>query len=79
MCIGIFRKVALIRSSRDFSFTGVVGLQSTGCNATKDGLLTKFLKVVWKILENFKEEVCNGLPFYKKEGLKIQALNLTCS
>ena len=42
MYIDIFRKLVLLEISGNFFFAGVVGLQSTGCNATKNGLLTKF-------------------------------------
>ena len=40
--IGMFRKVALLEILRSCLLTGVVGLQSTSCNATKNELLTKF-------------------------------------
>lgn len=41
MCIGIFQKVAGLKTLRNSLLTGVVDLQSTGLNATKNGLLTK--------------------------------------
>ena len=46
-----------------FQDSGIVALQFTGCNATKQGLLTTFLKRDFKILGNFQEEFCNGVCF----------------
>ena len=62
-CIGILLKVAPQEILRNFLLTGVVGLQSTGCNTTKNELLTKFLKDVLKILENFQGELCDWVLF----------------
>ena len=62
-CIGILLKVGPQEILRNFLLTGVVGLQSTGCNITKNELLTKFLKDVLKILENFQGELCNWILF----------------
>ena len=43
--------------------TGAAGLQSTGCNVTKNELLTTFLKDALKFSDNAQEELCNGVPF----------------
>lgn len=42
MYIGIFGKLVLLEILGNFFLTGVAGLQSTGCNATKNRLFTKF-------------------------------------
>ena len=53
-CIGIFQNIALLEILRDSLLTGGgVDPQSTGCNATKDRVVTKFLKGVLNISENF--------------------------
>ena len=54
---GVFRKVTLLEISRSPLFNGVVGIQYTVCNATRNELLTKFLKGVLKLIENFQEVV----------------------
>ena len=50
-CIGI--QTAAVENLRNSLFNGVLGLRSTGCNATKKRLLTKLLNGVLKLLENF--------------------------
>lgn len=56
-CIAIFRK----EISRNSRLTGVASLHSTGCNATKNKLVTKFLTDTLQISENFyfREKLCN--------------------
>ena len=56
-CIGMFRKVAFPL------LTVVAGLQSTVFNATKNELLTKFVKGALKLTENFQEMISNGVSF----------------
>ena len=51
-CISMFRKVALLEISKNFHLTGAEGLQSTGCNATKNKLLINFLKSLLKTLSS---------------------------
>ena len=51
------------RNFGKFSINPATGLESTGCQATKNTLLTKFLKGVLKISVNFHEELYNGVPF----------------
>ena len=63
MCIGIFRKVAFLEISKSPLLTVVAGLQSTVYNATKNELLTKFVKGALKLIENFQEMISNGVPF----------------
>ena len=65
MCIVIFQKIALLKISRNFFLIGSVGLQSSGYKPAKDGLQTKTLNTVLKILENFQEELCNKVLFSK--------------
>ena len=48
---------------KDPLLTRIAGLQSTGCNVTKNELLTTFLKDVLKNSENVQEELCNGVLF----------------
>ena len=54
---------------------GVVGLQSIDCNATKNLLLIKVLKGVFKISENSQQKVCGGVPFQNIAGLQSAVLN----
>ena len=61
--IGMFRKVVLLEILGNSPSTRATGLESTGCQATKNTLLTKFLKGVLKISVNFHEELYNGVPF----------------
>ena len=57
---------------RKFLSTRVEDLQSTGCNAIKNELLTKFLKWILKILENLQEELCHGVPVQYIGGIPSQ-------
>ena len=62
-CIGMLRKVAFLEISRSPLLTAIAGLQSTVYNATKNDLLTKFVKGALKLTENFQEMISNGTPF----------------
>ena len=62
-CIGMFRKVGFIEISKSLLLTAVAGLQSTVYNATKNELLTKFVKRALKLTENFQEMISNRVPF----------------
>ena len=63
MCTGMFRKEAFLEISRSPLSTAVAGLQSTAYNATKNELLTKFVKGALKLTENLQEMISNGIPF----------------
>ena len=54
---GMFRKVTLLEILRSPLFIRVAGLQYTVYNATRHELLTKFLKDILKLIENFEEVV----------------------
>ena len=60
---GMFRKVALLEISKSPLLTAVAGLRSTVYNATKNELLTKFVKGALKLTENLQEMISNGVPF----------------
>ena len=66
----MFRQVAFLEISRSPLLTGVAGLQHTICKATKNELLTKFLKCALKLTENFQEVISNGVPYQKFTDLK---------
>ena len=51
------------RKFEKFLVIGTAGLDSTGYRATKNKFLTKFNKVILKILKNFKKYLHNGAPF----------------
>ena len=65
----MFRKVALLEISRNSFLTGVAGLQSTGCNTTKNKLLTKFSKSLLKISmkSSVMEFLFSNLQMYKMQ------------
>ena len=49
----MFRKVAFLEISKSPLLTEVASLQNSVCDATKNELLTKFLKCASKLTENF--------------------------
>ena len=59
----MFRKVAFLEISKSPLLTVAAGLQSTVYNASKNELLTKFVKRALKLTENFREIISNGAPF----------------
>ena len=59
----MFRKVAFLEISRSHLLTGVAGLQYSVCNATKNELLTKFLKCALKLTENVEEMISTEIPY----------------
>ena len=63
LCRKLYHPISVLVLSKGPLLTGVAGLQSTGCNVTKNELLTKFLKDILKISGNVQEELCNGVPF----------------
>ena len=68
----MFRKVTLLEISRSPLFIGVAGLQYTVCNATRNELLTKFLKGVLKLIENFQEVVSKRFLVRNIQTFKLQ-------
>ena len=64
----MFRKVA-----RSPLLTGVAGLQYTVCKTTENELLTKFLKCVLKLTENFQEVISTEVPYQKFTDLQTAA------
>ena len=73
---GMFRKVTPLEISRSPLFIGVAGLQYTVCNATRNELLTKFLKGVLKLIENFQEVVSKRFVIRNIQTYKLQLSTL---
>ena len=73
---GLFRKVALLEISRSLLFIGVAGLQYTVCNATRNKLLTKFLKGVLRLIENLQELVSKRFLIRNVQTYKLQLSTL---
>ena len=79
----MFRKVAFLEIS-PFNpppllsplLTAVAGLQSTVCNATKNELLTKFVKGALELTEYFQEMISNEVLFsqllYSPDNYSLQ-------
>ena len=59
-----FAEISL-EMSKSLLLTAVAGLQSTAYNATKNELLTKFVKGALKLTENVLEMISNGVSFCK--------------
>ena len=72
----MFRKVAFLEISRSPLLTGVAGLQYSVCNATKNELLTKFLKYALKLTENFQKVISTEVPYQKFTDLQTAALRV---
>ena len=62
---GMLRKVAFLDFLLSPLLTGNASLQYTVCNATKNELLTKFLKLAFRLTENFQEAVSTEAPYQK--------------
>ena len=69
---GLFRKVTLLEISRSTLFIRVARLQYTVCNATWSELLTKFLKGILKLIENFLELVSKWFLIRNIQTYKLQ-------
>ena len=69
---GMFQKVTFLEISRCHLFIGVAGLQYTVCNTTRNELLTKFLKGVLKLIENFQEVVSKRFLIRNIQTHKLQ-------
>ena len=72
----MLQKVAFLEISRRPLSTGVAGLQHSVCNATKNGLLTKFLKCALKLTENFQEVTSTEVPYQKFTVLQAATLRV---
>ena len=70
----MFRKVPFVEIWRSPLLTGVAGLQYSVCNATKNELLTKFLKYALKLTENFQKVISTEVPYQKFTDLQTAAL-----
>ena len=73
---GVFWKVALLEISRSPLLAGVARLQYTVYSATKNKILTKFLKTASKIPENIQEMISNGVHYQKFTDLQTTAFIL---
>lgn len=62
-CMSRLQKVTRLENRANFLLTRVAEFQFTGCNATRDKLLSKFIKVVLKIWWNFQKQRCNMEDF----------------
>ena len=72
----MFQNVAFLETSRSLLLTGVAGWQCTVCNATKNKLLTKFLKCALKLTENFQDVISTEAPYQKFIELQTAALRV---
>ena len=72
----MFQNVAFLETSRSLLLTGVAGWQCTVCNATKNKLLTKFLKCALKLTENFQDVKSTEAPYQKFIELQTAALRV---
>ena len=73
---GMLRKVTFLEISRSLLFIGVAGLQYTVCNATRNELLSTFLKDVLKLIENFGEVVSKRFIIRNIQTCKLQLSTL---
>ena len=68
----MFRKLTFLEISRSLLLTGVAGLQYSVCNATKNELLTKFLKCALKLTENLLDYyISTEVPYQKFTTLSV--------
>ena len=68
----MFRKVTPLEFLRSLLVIGVAGLQYTVCSATRNELLTKFLKGVLKHIESFQEVVSKRFLIRNIQTHKLQ-------
>ena len=59
----MFQKVPFLEILRSPLLTGVAGLPYTVCNATKNELLTKFLKFALKLTEKTQKVIPTEMPY----------------
>ena len=67
----MFRKVAFLEISKNPLLTEVASLQNSVCNATKNELLTKFLKRASKLTENFQKLISTEVPYRTLQTCKL--------
>ena len=72
----MFRKVAFLEILRSPLLTAVAGLQYSVCNANWNELLTKYLKCILKLTENFQEVISTEGPYQKLTDLQTAALRV---
>ena len=72
----MFRKVTLLEISKSPLLMVFTGLQYIVCNAARN--LTKFLKGVLKLTENFQEVVSHMVPYQKYTEIQAAAFNFGC-
>ena len=75
---GMFRKVTLLEISKSPLLIGFTGLQYRICNDARNWHLTKFLKGVLRLTENFQEVVSNMVPYQKYTDIQAAAFSLAC-
>ena len=76
----MFRKMDFLEIARSPLSTGVAVLQYSVCNATKNELLTKFLKRALKLTENVLEVISTEVPFTDLQTIALcvfKALKVT--
>ena len=74
----MFQKKKLFKNSRSPLFIGGAGLQYTVCNATRNELLTKFLKECFETYRKFPGSGLRKGPYQIYLDLQIAAFNLAC-
>ena len=67
----MFRKVAFLEISKSPLLTEVASLQNSVCDATKNELLTKFLKCASKLTENFQKVISTEVPYRNLQTCKL--------
>ena len=72
----MFRKVAFLEILRSPLLTAVAGLHYSVCNANWNELLTKYLKCILKLTENFQEVISTEGPYQKLTDLQTAALRV---
>ena len=75
---GMFRKVALLEILKSPLLTRVQAFTVWSLNASKNELLTNFLKVGLKLTENFWEGISDWVPYQKFTNLQNVAFSLGC-
>ena len=67
----LLQKSALLEISRSHLLTGVEGLPTTVCNASKKEILTKFLKDALKFPENFQKVISNCFQQFRSPAIQF--------
>ena len=74
----MFRKVTLLEILKSPLLIVFAGLQYIACNAARNKHLTKFLKGVLKLTENFQQVVSNMVLYEKYTAIQAEAFSLAC-